>query len=58
MIPLEVLLLFRIIFAILDLFVCLLFDFPYGVENCSFNVCKELCWNFYGNCNESLDYIW
>jgi hypothetical protein len=29
--------------------------FPYKVENCSFKVRKELCWNFDGNCIESVD---
>ena len=26
------------------------FVFPYEVEYFSFKVCKELCWNFDGNC--------
>jgi hypothetical protein len=26
------------------------FLFLYEVENCSFKICKELCWNFDGNC--------
>jgi hypothetical protein len=30
------------------------FVFPYEVENCSFNICKELCWNFDGDCIESV----
>ena len=32
------------------------FGFPYEVENCSFKVCKELCWHFDGNCIESVEY--
>jgi hypothetical protein len=35
----EVILLYRIVLALLGFFV-----FPYGVENCSFRVYKELCW--------------
>ena len=31
------------------------FVFPYEVENCSFKVCKELCWNFDGNVFDSVD---
>ena len=34
------------------------FGFLYEVENCSFKVCKELCWNFDGNCIESVDCFW
>jgi hypothetical protein len=26
------------------------FVFLYDVENCSFHVCEELCWNFDGDC--------
>jgi hypothetical protein len=51
--PPEVLLLYRILLAFLDVFV-----FPYEVESCSFKVCKELCWNFGGNCFESVDCFW
>jgi hypothetical protein len=29
--------------------------FPYEVENCPFNLCKELCGNFCGDCIESVD---
>jgi hypothetical protein len=25
------------------------------IKNFSFNVCKQLCWNFYGNCIESVN---
>ena len=25
------------------------FVFPYEAENCSLQICKELCWNFYGD---------
>jgi hypothetical protein len=28
--------------------------FPYEVESCSFHVCEELCWNFDGDCIESV----
>jgi hypothetical protein len=49
-IPPEVLSLLRIVLAILFLFV-----FPYEVENCSFHVCKELCWNFDEDHIESVD---
>ena len=31
------------------------FVFAYEVDYCSFNVCEELCWDFYGNCIESID---
>ena len=31
------------------------FVFPYEVENCSFKVCGELCWDFYGDCIESIN---
>jgi hypothetical protein len=48
-IPPEVLLLYRIVLAILDLF-----DFLHKVEDCSFKVCKELWWNFDRNCIESI----
>ena len=34
------------------------FLFLYEVENCSFKVCKELCWNFDGDCIESVDCFW
>ena len=34
------------------------FVFPYEVENCSFHVCEELCWNFYGDCIEPVDCFW
>lgn len=30
------------------------FVFPFEVDNCPFKVCNELCWNFYGNCVESV----
>ena len=29
--------------------------FPYEAENCPFNFCEELCWNFSENCIESVD---
>lgn len=28
---------------------------PYEAEYYSFKICKELCWNFYGNCADSVD---
>jgi hypothetical protein len=34
------------------------FLFPYEIKNCSFKVCKELCWNFDGNCIECVDCFW
>jgi hypothetical protein len=34
------------------------FVFPYEVENFSFQVCEELCWNFDGDCIESVDCFW
>ena len=63
MIPPEVLLLFRIVLALLFyfcccLFVCFLFVFPNEVENCSFKIYKELCWNFDGDGIESVDCFW
>ena len=49
----EVLLLLRIVFAILGFF-ALLDEF----ENCSFHIFEELCWDFAGNCIESVDCFW
>ena len=34
------------------------FVFLYEVDSCSFKVCKELCWNFDGNCDQSVDYFY
>ncbi|KAL6086712.1 hypothetical protein STEG23_032488 [Scotinomys teguina] len=34
------------------------FVFPYEVESCSFQVCEELCWDFDGDCIESVDCFW
>lgn len=31
---------------------------PYEAEYYSFKVCKDLCWNFYGNYADSVDYFW
>ena len=45
------LLLFRIDLAILFLFLFLFLFFLYEVENCSFKICKGLCWNFDGDCS-------
>jgi hypothetical protein len=53
MIPLEVLLLYSLVLAIMSF----LF-FPYEVENCSFKVCKELCWNANENYIESIGCFW
>jgi hypothetical protein len=50
MITLEVLLLLRIVFDILDFFVI-----PNEFANCSFQLYEELSWNFDGNCIESVD---
>jgi hypothetical protein len=56
-IPLAVLLLLRIVFAILD-FVCLfVFAFPNEFENYSFHVFEELRWNFDGDCIKSVDFL-
>jgi hypothetical protein len=52
-IPPEVILLYRIVSAIL-----FFFFFLYEVEYCSFKICKKLCWNFDGNCLESVDCFW
>jgi hypothetical protein len=52
-IPPEVLLLFKIFWAILRFLL-----FSYHIENCSFNTCEELCWNFDGDCGESVDCFW
>ena len=32
------------------------FAFPCEIEYCSFNVCKELCWDFDEDCIESVNY--
>ena len=37
------------------LFIYLFICIPDEVENCSFHLCEELCLNFDGYCNESLD---
>jgi methionine aminopeptidase len=37
------------------IFLFRVFVFLYEVENCSFNVCEELCWNLDGDCTESID---
>ncbi|KAL6040188.1 hypothetical protein STEG23_030913 [Scotinomys teguina] len=34
------------------------FVFPYEVENCSFQVCEDLSWDFDRNCIESVDCFW
>jgi hypothetical protein len=34
------------------------FVFPYEVENCSFQLCKELCWNFDEDFIESVESLW
>jgi hypothetical protein len=46
----KFLLLFGIVFVIL-----LLLLFLYKVENCPFKVYKKLCYNFDGDCIESLN---
>jgi hypothetical protein len=52
-IPPAVLLLLRIVFAILNYFA-----FPGELENCSFHIFEELCWDFDGDCIESIDCLW
>jgi hypothetical protein len=42
-------------FSYTVVFCFVLFCFPYEVGNCSHNFCKELCYNFDGNCTESVD---
>ena len=56
----EVPLLYEIALAILYcLFVCLfVYTYPCVPECCSFKVCEELCWDFDGDCSESIDYFW
>jgi hypothetical protein len=49
-IPPEVLLLLRRVFAILGFFL-----FPDEFENCPFYLSEELSWNFVGDCIESVD---
>jgi hypothetical protein len=34
------------------------FVFPYEIENISFKICEELCWNFDTNCIEYVDCFW
>jgi hypothetical protein len=53
LIPPEVLLLSRIVFAILGFWA-----FPDEFENCSFHVFEEFCWDFDGDCVESVDCFW
>jgi hypothetical protein len=53
-IPQAVLLLLRIVFANLGYFL----TFPDEIENCSFHVFEELCWDFDGDCIESIDCLW
>ena len=57
-VPLEVLLLVKIVLAILDCFFLFSFVFPHEVENCSFKICEELCCNFEENYIESVDCVW
>jgi hypothetical protein len=49
-IPLEVLLLLRIVFVMLCFFII-----PEEFKECSFDLCEELSWNFDGDCIESLE---
>jgi hypothetical protein len=49
----AILLLLRIVLAILG-FVA----FPDEFESSSFHVFEELCWDFDGNCIESIDCLW
>jgi hypothetical protein len=34
------------------------FAFADEFESCSFHVFEELCWDFYGDCIESVDCLW
>ena len=34
------------------------FVFPYKVDYCSLKVCEEFCWDFDGDCIESIDCFW
>jgi hypothetical protein len=34
------------------------FAFLDELENCSFHVFEELCWDFDGDCIESIDFLW
>ena len=34
------------------------FTFPYEIEYCSFEVCKEFYWDFDDHCTESVDCSW
>jgi hypothetical protein len=52
-IPPEVLLLLRIVFAILGFFI-----FPDEFVNCPFYFSEEFGWNFDGDCIESVDCFW
>lgn len=52
-IPPAALLLLRIVFTILGFF-----SFPEELENCSFYVFEELCWDFDGDYIESIDCLW
>jgi hypothetical protein len=35
-----------------------IFAFPAEFENCSFHIFEELCWDFDGDCIESIDCLW
>ena len=50
--PLEVPLLYSIVLAILG------FLFFHIVEYCSLKVYDEFCWDFDGDCIESIDFLW
>ena len=52
-IPPEVLLLLRIVFAILGFFVI-----SDEFADCTFKFVEELSWNFDGDCIESVDCFW
>ena len=37
---------------------CFVFALSDEFENCSFHVSEDLCWDFDGDCNESIDCLW
>jgi len=38
--------------------VCVCVCFPYEAESYPINVCDEFCWDFDGDCIDSVDYLW
>lgn len=47
----------RIVLAILVWYFFVVVYFPYQLEYCSFKVSEELCWDFDGDCIESVDFF-